>query len=614
MKLSALTAYAEKTYHILEQKKWAGFPGFSVLSDPKSGRWIALLIRRRDFFSGRVREQCDIRCGRDNLPKEPKSYLSEPFRMQGRRWVGVTFDERTEEDVVFRLFDKAAAADEQQGYLVILEEKIEKTVSSFVNTLLPFAGGARDGGDPSAPKKIREMYRLYEYGRETPLLKSRNFYAQGKFMEDFEDDAPWNGELRHYFPTYHDLNIRQLRGYFTWRTALRKGEYRPICASLAYLYLYELLYGIGASSPEDALNKMKAFEKGYLDAGYGDARMRENLRRWTVDYALLQGLPAETVKSLLDPAVLARDEALSVLQAPEVQPDETVFSALRALSAKDPASSPVFKKAPEKGLHLFAAFWRCLMKEYRPGGKDIFTLCFGERKAYAIHPLSNTVYRSEEKPPDTEITVSPCRRYRCRGGRWEEERFEPLYFDKKAFSTLLHEMDRVFRKNLKTGSYLKPQADGVWAEPYLEAFLAAEKKAEEEAARPVITIDLSGLDRIRQDAAVTQDSLMTDAEREEAPAPPPVPEEKEEALPVLLPSEESGPAEVNRQILGALLEGRPAEEIIRAHHLLPQVAADTINEALYDEIGDSVLACEGDQLTLVEDYIEDVRAWLEENA
>ena len=55
MELSALTAYAEKTYHIQEQKKWAGFPGFSVLSDPKSGRWIALLIRRRDFLSGRVR-------------------------------------------------------------------------------------------------------------------------------------------------------------------------------------------------------------------------------------------------------------------------------------------------------------------------------------------------------------------------------------------------------------------------------------------------------------------------------------------------------------------------------------------------------------------------------
>ena len=39
---------------------------------------------------------------------------------------------------------------------------------------------------------------------------------------------------------------------------------------------------------------------------------------------------------------------------------------------------------------------------------------------------------------------------------------------------------------------------------------------------------------------------------------------------------------------------------------MPSVEADAINEAFYDEIGDTVLFCEGDQLILVEDYIEDV--------
>ena len=39
---------------------------------------------------------------------------------------------------------------------------------------------------------------------------------------------------------------------------------------------------------------------------------------------------------------------------------------------------------------------------------------------------------------------------------------------------------------------------------------------------------------------------------------------------------------------------------------MPSIAADTINEALYDEIGDTVLECEDDKLTVVEDYREDV--------
>lgn len=39
---------------------------------------------------------------------------------------------------------------------------------------------------------------------------------------------------------------------------------------------------------------------------------------------------------------------------------------------------------------------------------------------------------------------------------------------------------------------------------------------------------------------------------------------------------------------------------------MPSVAADAINEALFDEIGDNVLECDGENITLVQDYKEDV--------
>ena len=41
-------------------------------------------------------------------------------------------------------------------------------------------------------------------------------------------------------------------------------------SNLSYIYIYELLNGIGAESAEDSLLKMKAFEKNYLDTGLGD--------------------------------------------------------------------------------------------------------------------------------------------------------------------------------------------------------------------------------------------------------------------------------------------------------------------------------------------------------
>ena len=39
---------------------------------------------------------------------------------------------------------------------------------------------------------------------------------------------------------------------------------------------------------------------------------------------------------------------------------------------------------------------------------------------------------------------------------------------------------------------------------------------------------------------------------------------------------------------------------------MPSVVADTINEALFDEIGDNVLICDGDEIELVEDYRMDL--------
>ena len=132
-------------------------------------------------------------------------------------------------------------------------------------------------------------------------------------MEDYEDDAPWNGEFRRYFTTYHDLNLRQLRGYFTWRTRLRKGDFSPIAASLAYLYLYELLNGIGTSSPEDSLRKMREFEIGFLDSGIGDPGIRGNLRRWMLEYAVLHNVSPALARQYADPALLKKDSALAVL-------------------------------------------------------------------------------------------------------------------------------------------------------------------------------------------------------------------------------------------------------------------------------------------------------------
>ena len=122
------------------------------------------------------------------------------------------------------------------------------------------------------------------------------------------------------------------------------------------------------------------------------------------------------------------------------------------------------------------------------------------------------------------------------------------------------------------------------------------------------TLDLSGLDQIRQDALTTRDSLLTQEELDEiliSDEPVSVPSVKDESVPAeLLPGLPLDP--LPRQILHQLLQGKPVSSLILENRLMPSILADTINEALFDEIGDTVLLCENDELSLVEDYREDL--------
>ena len=612
MELSELTAYAEEKFHMQEQHKWADFPGFSVLTDPGTGKWVALLMRQWDFDTGQEIQRCDIKCGRQVLSGQTEPYLSLPYRMKGPKWVGVKFDDSTQPDVVYRLFDRAVYAGEQQGYTIVLSSIPVNHADVYHDRELPAAEMQPTDRVGIIPEPIRHMLRIYEYRDGSFAEKCRNFYRQGKWMEKYEDDAPWQGEYRHYFPTYHDLNIRQLRGYFTWRTHIRRGEFLPIATSLAYLYVYELLNGIGTSSPEDALQKMWEFKIGFLDSGIGEPSMYKNLYRWMLDYAILHHVPAALACRYADPSLVQKDTALTILRAPEGYTDEELFSALCLLSGKPLEQSPVVKKDKARGRHLFAAVWRYAQQVGSKDDKDLFTACFGARKTFPWYPLANAVvYWENTARPDTDYVLDACRSYHCRGGIWYEERYDNLYFDRGKIQAFLHETDCMLRKALKTGHYLRRKADEAWATEYVEAVIQAHQGGDRTMEPAKISIDLSHLDQIRRDALLTRDSLLTEAEIQETdrdeqknPQANARPESGEGTEPVngML----AGLDETHRQILLALLRGEPVAPYIQGGHLMPSIVADTINEIFFDEIGDNILECDGNTMAIVEDYKEDI--------
>ena len=803
MDLAGLTAYAREKYHISEQHKWADFPGFSVLADPATGKWAALLMRQWDSEAGEQIERCDIKCGRSCLEEYRVPWLSGPFRMHGQKWVGIRFDEGTDPEIVCGLLDRALGNQDGlsgespgkespgmersgSGYLYVLGRDFEpwkKRLSQsgtsradsrentaaanivsgadgkqgrvpvregistpfYVETPLPEADtspaysentspaysdkkyyqdslipGFNGNGLPARedeilstkppgskpvrddeilPEKIRGMKRLYKYGDGTFRERSMNFYIQGKYMEDYEDDVPWHGNFRRYFPTYHDLRNDQLRGYFTWRTDIRRGIFKKVPDSVVYIYIYELLNVIGASSPEESLQKLKEFEEGYLGpertgsegsgAGAagpvsekeGENAIRQNLHKWMLEFAVLHGVDPETACRYADPEMIQRDHFLEVLRDPRHFEDREVFDALCLFAGSKITSSPVIKKT-EEGIPLFAKAWRYACSHFNENDRELFNHCFGDLKTKVWFPLENVMYGARRPAEPVSYILNPCRKYTFDGRFWKESSYLKILFDKKRLTGLLHETDRQLRLYLKAGGRLKEMSDEAWAAPYVQAVIEADRAAKIEAAKPKVHIRFSDLDQIRRDALATRDSLLTEEERQEkyvttvetalseysdlmnsgtnnpqfdnsekaetspersvisagtepaldgvfaGTSPNHLPGEKHSADDIKNFSEENrlagkmegkepcSPAlpldENQRDLLLALLRGESVRERITKQHGMPEIVADELNEALFDEIGDSVVECDGDEIILVEDYREDIMELLGE--
>lgn len=676
MELRDLAGYAKQKHGLDEEHKWKDFPGFSVICHPDTGKWIALLMEQWNPETGEMRQCCDLKCGREDLAGSHPDWTGPPFRMKGGAWIGIRFAEKTDRETVFSLFEKALRLGRPGGFTMVLDNPAPSGTQVYQDIPLPFArtdqeqGLSRTAADSrrshdqeGAPKRIIRMMDLYDYNDRLPGHKARNFVRQARLMEDYQDNIAWSGSFERYFPVYHDLNVRQLRGYFTWRTSIRQGEYYPVPASMAYIYIYELLNEVGAHSPEDVLDRLKTFRDKYAADLMDDISVQLYIDRWMFEFAVIRNLPASTVLKLADPEMVKRDQALLVLENPGGFPDDEVFDALCTMDSKKLADGPVISKAGSQGKALFAQIWKQLAAKGPENGRDVFRECFGVRETRRWYPLANAVYSDEGQPADADYYLGGNREWHKRDGIWRETRFEPLYFDLKLYQGILRAADRMLRRYLKTSRYLKARPEEKWTEPYIGQVLEADRQAQIEASRPKIEIDFSSLSHIRRDASVTRDSLLTEEELEPeenrvqssisnepllkleskqaeynetgrtpqrpepaaaqviAPAAKPViPKDKTEADGSTAVSGDEDACELagldglHLQILRQLLAGQPVETLIRDHHLMPAIVTDTINEALYDELGDNALECDGDRISLVQDYRKDIMDVLGGNA
>lgn len=446
------------------------------------------------------------------------------------------------------------------------------------------------------PPKYREMRKIarnrgYYFDADAKL-----FYEQAKLMEDFEDHFEYHGEFSRYYPTYQVMNDLQLRGYFSWRTDVRQGSIEKTSLSFVFVYIYELLNGIGVTDEEAGFQALYAFWKAYR---VHDARVDMYMKLWLKDYVVYHGLPNTLLQVFMDSRF---DGNLMVLLKPEENDTHEVFSALNMHSSYNLLNSRFYKKYPEDVEKVVHRVFLQLSEYYNRRRKN--NLCekfFGKMLPHAYTMFQSAVVYLPKRHPDGMYEINEINRYICKNGLWSCEQFFWHGGKSQEIGSLLKNIDFFMRQAYDFKSTLKEAKS---TKLFLETIQTAIGEAEEEKkrnARPVIDIDRALLQGIRRTSLETQSKLLVDEETEVQAIPEAGPPENETDL-------DDGAY----RFLQCLLYGRPYAQALQESGRMLSVLVDTVNESFMESIGDTVLLLEGDRPELIEDYIDELKGIIQE--
>lgn len=395
---------------------------------------------------------------------------------------------------------------------------------------------------PDQYRKMREISRWQDDpkgGAGRWLSEAELFYRQGLLMADFEDDCPYNGTFKSYFPTYNAMSDRQLRGYFTWRGQVRRGNIEETSTSFAFLYLYELICGIGVDDPLDGFDKIKTFWDAYRAFEPGIDRFA---RVWLQDYAVFHGLDPKLLRDsktvMFDNALIelrraARD--LAPAQAPSGQtakrrkpsqptlplpPDEAreerLMTAINALSTYNLNNSRLDRSHHRDLRHVACAAYVRMARYYDTHRKTgIVASLFGEETAMPYTMFASAVFFAPERHKDCEYRLDPIHIYRCQNGFWECMRIHGSRQKSSKLGEMMRACDQRLRLALDPAHPLKEEKVPKYLAKIIDDEIVA-WLSWDAAHQPVkIDIDLSQLGHIRNAAAQTREALLIDEERED---------------------------------------------------------------------------------------------------
>lgn len=446
------------------------------------------------------------------------------------------------------------------------------------------------------PSRIKEMkgiaFTPEAYWKTSAWL----FYTQGKLMEDYEDDFTFSEDFVKYYPSYRDLSVEQLRGYFTWRTNVRKNIIEKAPLPFVYIYIYELINCIGSDDPAECFTRLKNFCSKYVCFDSSIAKYTDN---WLCDMIVYYGLAPELANDIED--ISFDIKRLTLIHWPGHSEDE-LFEAISDLSSYQIKKSLYYTAAPQEFKDVLVRSFVKLSEFFMEKRKN--SLCdklFGNIVECTHNMFASAIFYDRQSLRSCDYRFSEIHSYTCRNGKWKCIKY---YGNRgknghlgdivKAVDSLLREKND-FRYKISISGVSKTALKIIQNE--INSFYA--EKERKKAMK--IEIDVSKLANIRKAADITRDKLIVDE------GPENMFEDVIEKASDTAAEDHSLLDNNEIRFMRALLYDGDTEQAARSCGKLPSILADSINEKLFDTFSDNVIDFSSDSPQLIEDYTDELR-------
>ncbi len=345
------------------------------------------------------------------------------------------------------------------------------------NTLLPFSGLGE-----ASEHRFTKRARLYEERIETSAV----------FVP-----------FMNYWPTYDSMTNSQSMWYFYWRGEVRSQRYQGTDLSYIFLYVYELINGVGWKEPIQGYQMMVDVWKAYREQY---SKLTSYILEWMTDFALVHQLPI----SLHDVFRHAPNELTGDLLEMELmhrfrtEPLDMPLSLLMRLSDVDVSKSKFYIEGGELSMKEYVPKVFALVDAYlaKQQGLRLIEMFYPGPMLEKERPLfQSAMYDESQYGRSLVISVSRISEH------------VPL----REFAT---QLIRLTENKLRENLNFKGRLRGIELEPEIETLVSRyidrmfTSGPLQDRKGPAVVIDEEKLAQLQQDSEFVRDILTVNIEEE----------------------------------------------------------------------------------------------------